>query len=260
MTPAQLLTAAGLPLTSTTDRQITVTYRVLVDGRTRVSTTRTLAVGPSDGTYAEATAPDAPPTVGAGHPVTVSYDLTGVASTSDRSSWCPRSVTGTRASLPVTAGWHQALTAPKGTVTIPAEASRTAAASTGRHRPAGLRRQPAVRRLRGVRPDPGGRRHGANRPAARSDRGQRHRRPHHEVSRDASLFTLATTCGTSRVAGRRGGVLRAGPHPARHAQHLHQRQRHPTRPRRREQPVGTAPHAAGRLGCGATGRRGTGPR
>ncbi|RPE38557.1 subtilase family protein [Streptomyces sp. Ag109_O5-1] len=123
VTPAQLLTAAGLPLTSATDRQITVTYRVLVQGRTRASTTRTLAIGPSDGTYAEATAPKAPATVAAGHPVTVSYDLTGVASVS-----APQLVVSTvghwNPSLaPIfTAGWHQALTAAKGTVTIPAQA------------------------------------------------------------------------------------------------------------------------------------------
>ncbi|MFJ9712726.1 hypothetical protein [Streptomyces sp. NPDC101234] len=123
VTPAQLLTAAHLPLTSATDRQITVTYRVLVQGRTRASTTRTLAIGPTDGTYAEATAPKAPATVAAGQPVTVTYDLTGVASTSD-----PQLVVSTvghwNPSLaPIfTAGWHQALTAVKGTVTIPAQA------------------------------------------------------------------------------------------------------------------------------------------
>ncbi|MFF4693167.1 S8 family serine peptidase [Streptomyces sp. NPDC001307] len=123
VTPAQLLTAAGLPLASAADRRITVTYRVLVDGRTRTSTTRTLAVGPSDGTYTEATAPTAPATVRAGHPVTVSYDLTGVASTSG-----PQLVVSTvghwnpQLAPLFTAGWHQALTAARGTVTIPAEA------------------------------------------------------------------------------------------------------------------------------------------
>ncbi|MFH9089670.1 S8 family serine peptidase [Streptomyces sp. NPDC017673] len=123
VTPARLLTAAGLPLVSSTDREVTVTYRVLTGGRTRASVTRTLVVGPSDGTYAEATAPEAPATVDAGRPVTVSYDLTGVASLSDPTlvvstagHWNPQ-----LAPL-FTAGWHQALTSARGTVTIPAHA------------------------------------------------------------------------------------------------------------------------------------------
>lgn len=123
LTPARLLAAAGLPLTSTTDRQVTVTYRVLTGGHVRASTTRTLVVGPSDGTYKEATAPKAPATVATGHTVTVSYDLTGVAQLSD-----PQLVVSTIGHwnpdlAPVfTAGWHQALTATRGTVTIPADA------------------------------------------------------------------------------------------------------------------------------------------
>ncbi|MBM9505772.1 S8 family serine peptidase [Actinacidiphila acididurans] len=123
VTPTQLLTAAGLPVTATADRQITVTFRVLTGGRTRAAVTRTLAVGPSDGTYAEATAPQAPATVAPGAPVTVSYDLTGVAQTS-----APQLVLSTvghwnPSTAPIfSAGWHQELTAPKGTVTIPASA------------------------------------------------------------------------------------------------------------------------------------------
>ncbi|MFD8721439.1 S8 family serine peptidase [Streptomyces sp. NPDC059629] len=123
VTPARLLTAAGQPLVSSTDRKVTVTYRVLVDGRTRASTTRTLVVGPSDGTYAEATAPRAPATVSAGRPVTVSYDLTGVASLS-----APQLVVSTvghwnpQLAPLFSAGWHRALTATRGTVTIPAGA------------------------------------------------------------------------------------------------------------------------------------------
>ena len=123
VTPTQLLTAAGLPVVATADRNLTVTYRVVVDGRTRATATRTLAVGPTDGTYAEATAPKAPATVAAGKPVTVSYDLTGVAGTSS-----PQLVLSTDGHwnpdlAPIfTAAWHQALTSPKGTVTIPASA------------------------------------------------------------------------------------------------------------------------------------------
>ncbi|MBY8881279.1 S8 family serine peptidase [Actinacidiphila acidipaludis] len=123
VTPEQLLTAAGLPVVATADRDVTVTYRVLAGGRTVASATRTLAVGPSDGQYAEASAPKAPATVAAGAPVTVSYDLTGVTGTSS-----PQLVLSTVGHwnpdlAPLfTAAWHQPLTAPKGTVTIPASA------------------------------------------------------------------------------------------------------------------------------------------
>ena len=123
VTPTQLLTAAGLPVLATADRNLTVTYKVLVGGRTRATAVRTLAIGPTDGTYAEATAPKVPPVVATGRSVTVSYDLTGVATTSS-----PQLVLSTvghwNPSLaPIfTAAWHQALTSPKGTVTIPASA------------------------------------------------------------------------------------------------------------------------------------------
>lgn len=131
ITPEQMLTAAGLPLISTTDRQVTVTYRVLQDGRTRVSTTRTLTVGPSDGTTTEALAPKAPATVAAGKPVTVSYDLTGVAGT-DKPQLVVSTVGHWNPVLaPVfTAAWHQELTDKKGTVTIPPRRSRAAAGFT----------------------------------------------------------------------------------------------------------------------------------
>ncbi|MCL2552187.1 MAG: S8 family serine peptidase [Actinomycetia bacterium] len=123
VTPARLLAAAGLPVTATADRDVTVTYRVVAGGRTVASATRTLAVGPSNGSYAEAAAPKAPATVAAGSPVTVAYDLTGVASTSS-----PELVLSTvghwNPSLAplFTAAWHQPLTATKGTVTLPADA------------------------------------------------------------------------------------------------------------------------------------------
>ncbi|MEU4091839.1 S8 family serine peptidase [Streptomyces sp. NPDC026673] len=123
VTPAELLDAAGLPVVSASDRRITVTYRVLTGDRTRATVRRTLAVGPSDGRYVESTAPRAPAVVTAGHAVTVSYDLTGVAHTAD-----PQLVVSTVGHwnpvlAPVfSAAWHQALTGTAGTVTIPAEA------------------------------------------------------------------------------------------------------------------------------------------
>ncbi|MCW2863549.1 MAG: peptidase and in kexin sedolisin, partial [Actinoallomurus sp.] len=123
VTPTQLLDAAGLPVVSTTDRNITYTYKVLVGGHVRASQERTLAVGPSDGHYVEATAPHAPAVVKNGSSVTVSYDLTGVTGLSDPQlvlstvgHWSP-------ASGPIfSAAWHQSLTGTTGTVTIPASA------------------------------------------------------------------------------------------------------------------------------------------
>jgi hypothetical protein len=123
VTPTELLDAAGLPVVSAADREITVTYRVVTGGRTRATVRRTLTVGPSDGRYVESTAPKAPAVAKAGHAVTVRYDLTGVAKTSD-----PQLVVSTVGHWnPVLApvystAWHQALTGTAGTVTIPAEA------------------------------------------------------------------------------------------------------------------------------------------
>ncbi|MDX3078087.1 S8 family serine peptidase [Streptomyces sp. MI02-7b] len=123
VTPTELLGAAGLPVVSASDRTITVTYRVLTGGRTQATVRRVLTVGPSDGRYVEGPAPKAPAVVKAGHAVTVSYDLSGVATTSD-----PQLVVSTvghwnPALAPLfSAAWHQPLTAPSGTVTIPADA------------------------------------------------------------------------------------------------------------------------------------------
>jgi hypothetical protein len=123
VTPSRLLAAAGLPVVSGTDRQITVTYAVVRAGHTVASQRRTLTVGPSDGRYAEAAAPTAPAVVADGHAVTVSYDLTGVAKTTS-----PQLVLSTPGHwnpllAPLfSAAWHQELTTDKGTVTIPASA------------------------------------------------------------------------------------------------------------------------------------------
>ncbi|MFF3566095.1 S8 family serine peptidase [Streptomyces sp. NPDC002574] len=123
VTPTELLDAAGLPVVSASDRTITATYRVLTGGRTQATVRRTLTVGPSDGRYVEGAAPKAPAVVKAGHAVTVSYDLSGVARTSN-----PQLVVSTvghwnPALAPLfSAAWHQSLTATSGTVTIPADA------------------------------------------------------------------------------------------------------------------------------------------
>ena len=124
VTPGQLLAAAGLPTVSTTDRTVSPTYRVLVDGRVAASESHTLTIGPSDGQYAEATAPVAPATVTPGHSVTVSYDITHVTGVSD-----PELVVSTAghwnpALAPIfTAAWSTPLTpGTAGKVTIPASA------------------------------------------------------------------------------------------------------------------------------------------
>ncbi|MFI5707161.1 S8 family serine peptidase [Kribbella sp. NPDC051620] len=123
VTPRQLLSAAGLPVTSTTDRNVDLTFEVLDNGTVQAAVDRTLAVGPSDGRYVESTAPLAPATAREGKPVTVSYDLTGVTTAT-----APELVVSTvghwNPSLgPIfSAGWHQPLTGSAGTVTIPADA------------------------------------------------------------------------------------------------------------------------------------------
>ena len=78
ITPTQLLTAAGLPVVSTTPRTVSVTFDVLSHGRTTATITQSLTLSATDGTYLEAPAPTAPATVAAGQDVTVHYDLTGV--------------------------------------------------------------------------------------------------------------------------------------------------------------------------------------
>jgi hypothetical protein len=123
VTPTRLLEAAKLPVVSATDRKVTVTYRVLDGERVLASESRTLTVGPSDGTYVESTAPRAPSVVRDGDAVTVAYDLTGVAGLADPhlvlstvGHWNPALAPN------FTAAWNTSLTAAKGTVTLPASA------------------------------------------------------------------------------------------------------------------------------------------
>jgi hypothetical protein len=124
VTPSQLLSAAGLPAVSTTDRSVDLTFQVLIGGKAEATVVhRSLAIGPSNGRYVESTAPLAPATAEAGSTVTVSYDLTGVTTAT-----APELVVSTvghwNPSLgPIfSAAWHQTLTATTGTVTIPADA------------------------------------------------------------------------------------------------------------------------------------------
>jgi hypothetical protein len=76
--PAQILSAAGMPLVSTASRTVTLTYQALAGKHVLASTSIPLTFGPTDGTYVEASAPLVPGTVRAGQPVTVTYDLSSV--------------------------------------------------------------------------------------------------------------------------------------------------------------------------------------
>ncbi|MGW7240920.1 S8 family serine peptidase [Streptomyces sp. NPDC054804] len=123
LTPTQMLTAAGLPVVSTTDRQVTLTFEVRHGHRVLASATHELTFGPTDGSYAESLAPVVRPVAGAGHSVRVSYDLTGVRNVSSPKlvvsgvgHWNP-------AAAPIfSASYTAPLTALRGTVTVPAEA------------------------------------------------------------------------------------------------------------------------------------------
>ena len=124
VTPEQLLAAAGLPVVSTADRTVSLTYRVLVNGRVAASEPHTLTIGPSNGQYAEATAPVAPATVAVGHSVTVSYDLTNVSALSDPELEVSTAGHWNPALAPIfSAAWSAPLTAgTAGKITIPASA------------------------------------------------------------------------------------------------------------------------------------------
>ncbi|HEX3786382.1 MAG TPA: S8 family serine peptidase [Pseudonocardiaceae bacterium] len=123
LTPTQLLQAAGLPVVSTANRTVQVTFQVKEGGRVVASAQQPLTFSATDGTFAEAPAPVAPATVAAGRSVSVHYDLTGVKSVN-----APELVVSTvghwnPALAPVfTAAYTVALTGTTGTVTVPASA------------------------------------------------------------------------------------------------------------------------------------------
>lgn len=123
VTPRQLLAAAGLPVVSTADRSVQLRYDVLVKGKVVASTSRTITIGASDGTYVEAQAPTAPANAPLGRAVTVHYDLTGVTGLS-HPAIAVSSVGHWNPGLgPLFyPAWTQPLTATSGSVTIPASA------------------------------------------------------------------------------------------------------------------------------------------
>ncbi|MFF8027136.1 S8 family serine peptidase [Streptomyces sp. NPDC007896] len=123
LTPTQMLTAAGLPVVSATDRQISLTFEVRRGHQVLASATHELTFGPTDGGYVESLAPVVQPVVKAGHSVQVSYDLTGVRNLSSPKlvvsgvgHWSP-------AMAPIfSASYTAPLTELRGTVTVPASA------------------------------------------------------------------------------------------------------------------------------------------
>jgi hypothetical protein len=123
LTPTQMLQAAGLPVVSTGDRTIQLSFEVRSAGQVLASAHQPLVFGPTDGTYSEALAPVAPSTVKAGSPVTVHYDLTGVRNVSS-----PQLVVSTvghwspQAAPIFTAAYTVPLTGLSGDVTIPTHA------------------------------------------------------------------------------------------------------------------------------------------
>jgi hypothetical protein len=123
LTPTEMLQAAGLPMVSTVDRTIQLTFEVRSGAHVLAATHQPLTFGPTDGTYVEALAPVAPATVKAGSPVTVHYDITGVRTlenphlvVSGVGHWSPKAA-------PIfSAAYAAPLTGMSGDITIPAHA------------------------------------------------------------------------------------------------------------------------------------------
>ncbi|MGY5014226.1 S8 family serine peptidase [Streptomyces sp. 900105755] len=123
LTPTQMLTAAGLPVTSTTDRRLSLTFEVRHGRQVLAAARHELAFGPTDGGYAEALAPVVQPVVEAGRSVRVRYDLSGVRNVSSPELVVSGVGHFSPAAAPIfSASYSVPLTAPSGTVTVPADA------------------------------------------------------------------------------------------------------------------------------------------
>jgi hypothetical protein len=123
ITPSQLLTAAGQPIVSTTDRAISASVQVLRGHDVVATTDLRVNVGPTDGSHGDAVAPVVAPVVRPGRSVAVHYDLTGVRHTdhpelvvSTAGHWSPAAAPSFHA------GYKADLTATSGTVELPASA------------------------------------------------------------------------------------------------------------------------------------------
>ncbi len=68
LTPRQMLIAAGLPVVSATDRQVSLTFEVRHGHQVLASAAHELTFGPTDGGYVESLAPVVQPVVKAALP------------------------------------------------------------------------------------------------------------------------------------------------------------------------------------------------
>lgn len=160
LTPSQMLTAAGLPVVSTTDRQVSLTFEVRRGHQVLASATHDLTFGPTDGTYAEALAPVVQPVVKVGHSVQVSYDLSGVRNVSSPQlvvsgvgHWNP-------GLAPIfSASYTAPLTGLHGTITVPASVFTAGGGIYGigilQNPTAGYKRGPAYGEFASIRVDGG---------------------------------------------------------------------------------------------------------
>jgi hypothetical protein len=123
LTPAELLSAAGLPLASSSDRTIRVTAQIRTGGDVMASRSEPLTFGPTDGTHAMAPAPVAAAVVHEGSGVKVRYDLRGVRHLSAPELIVSSINHWSYASAPLyRIGYSVPLTGTSGTVTVPASA------------------------------------------------------------------------------------------------------------------------------------------
>jgi hypothetical protein len=121
VTPAEVLAAAGLPLTSTGSRNVDVTMEVERGHHMLARTGETVTFGPTDGTHTLASAPVVAPVTPAGQPVSIHYDLTGVTHLNDPHLSISSIDHWNRVTAPVFRDAYSVpLTATAGTVTVPA--------------------------------------------------------------------------------------------------------------------------------------------
>ena len=126
ITPSQLLTAAGQPIVSTTDRPISASFQILRGHNVVASRNLRVVLGPTDGSHGEALAPVVAPVIRPGHAVAVHYDLTGVTNldhpqlvVSTAGHWSPAAAPSFHA------GYKADLTSTSGTIELPANAFGT---------------------------------------------------------------------------------------------------------------------------------------
>lgn len=209
LTPKQMLSAAGLPVVSATDREVSLTFEVRHGRRVLASARHKLTFGPTDGGYAEALAPVVRPVVEAGHSVKVSYDLTGVRNVSSPQLVVSQVGHWNPALAPIFSAAHSLpLTALRGTVTVPAGAFAAGGGIYGigilQNPTAGFKGGPAYGEFASIRVDGGT---PAQRPVAPTLAAKASGSFGHllEVNRAAPRFSVRYD--VSRVKGATGALL-----------------------------------------------------